>query len=126
MISVANKASYPTQSPGQYKVIVTNTSGCAESSAIFDLVVTSISPLIGPENKIHLYPNPAQNYVSIELDKIPEKPILLQLINANGTLFDSWNIYEQKKTINVELLAPGKYWLRVNEDKSWAIPFIKQ
>ena len=62
-------------------------------------------------NLISVYPNPAQNYVTVQIDpSIAQEKPLVKLFNSNGVLIQKVNDYQ---FIDVSNLSPGVYFLTV-------------
>ncbi len=74
--------------------------------------------------QLKLYPNPAQNFIQVELDE----SILgtnYQLIDASGKIVISGIINSINFTIDISKLAPGNYSVISAEGKFGAIQFVK-
>ncbi|MCC6180968.1 MAG: T9SS type A sorting domain-containing protein [Bacteroidia bacterium] len=78
---------------------------------------------------LFLYPNPAKDFITIELPKniIPKN---IEIINSNGNpvfTHSKSGLQEQQKTIFIGDIAKGIYIIRViSEDRVYRIKFIKE
>jgi len=63
-------------------------------------------------NFINIYPNPAQDFISIEIDNFSE-PFYLELYAINGQLLRTATLSHNKSMINVSALAEGIYYMAI-------------
>ncbi len=105
---------------GQYFNIVTENGCSSDTSNIVDIMITGTKPL--DENSISLFPNPANDHVTLLLGSYKGKALNLTLLTSNGV-----NIYERKYAageigneinMNTEGLNPGVYFLKIEADNS--------
>ena len=61
------------------------------------------------EYSFHLYPNPTEQYVTIESSK--EDEMRVHIYDCNGKVIQVSNIFLQKVTMNIELLSAGAYFM---------------
>lgn len=67
-------------------------------------------------NLLKVYPNPATNFVTVELDG--SKTAMVQLTNINGQVVRSINADNQQKVqVSLSGLTPGNYILTVNNNQ---------
>ena len=84
--------------------------------------------IIALENAILAYPNPAKDYVSIDLRKIKSATVLITLYSESGAqLFsDTFNTEAGNATLQIAHLTKGIYFIRIkNEDIDKALKLIK-
>jgi len=62
---------------------------------------------------LEIYPNPANNYLTIELQQKSE----IEILNPHGQIIMTTNNKDNKATINLENLSNGVYFLRVKTNK---------
>jgi len=75
-------------------------------------------------NKIRIYPNPAEDYLNIEMEEIPN---LVEVINMTGKIILTEKMNSEKFGLDVSHLSKGIYFIRfVFEDGSMgATKFVK-
>lgn len=66
-------------------------------------------------NLVRLSPNPASNFISIELSEQNSYPIQGFLTNVNGQVVKLFNLAEAKSTLSVDDIPSGIYILRVDQ-----------
>lgn len=64
-------------------------------------------------NTFKLYPNPANNYVQIQLSERPANEIQVTLADACGRKLSSFQITEANMQIPLDALKPGVYFLKI-------------
>jgi hypothetical protein len=79
-------------------------------------------PLLGvssivenPDFNVNVYPNPALNYVKVELDD-QNLPAVLLVYDINGKLVKNLNLNENITEINIEGLNKGTYIIRLQHN----------
>ena len=75
--------------------------------------------------KITLYPNPAVNYITINLTSIQNNE-KLQIYNTLGLLVKEIDVSALIQQINIEDLTTGIYIVRLNNSQSLSAEFIKK
>jgi hypothetical protein len=108
VITGATNAIYMAMDTGAYQVIVTDTNGCSDTSAVYNYTV-GIGSIPGVEN-ISVYPNPASSVLNISapynVDIVIysiEGRVVLQQANAQH--------------MDVSRLAAGVYQIRLNDEQ---------
>ncbi|MEM6345549.1 MAG: LamG-like jellyroll fold domain-containing protein [Bacteroidota bacterium] len=103
---------------GSYTVTLTATNECGSVDTTFDVNITAASL----EDKITdislvLYPNPANDQITIEINGLENRAINLQLVDLRGSVLRSSKIEKGQQshteTIDLHELAAGVYILRV-------------
>ncbi|GAB4314700.1 MAG: hypothetical protein Kow00127_05940 [Bacteroidales bacterium] len=75
------------------------------------------------------YPNPASELVSIDLNfdaGYTIEPVLLDITGKNCNHQISWQLSGDRLKLDVSLLPPGIYWIKLNNRNSQAIKFIRR
>ena len=110
-ISGATAQTYTPSTSGSYAVIITNGTTCKDTSACVAVTGTNIN-----ENtltsQVNLYPNPAQNTVS--LSNLPAEGNI-KLINMLGTVVSEMNINATSMSIDLSNYANGLYFLHISD-----------
>ena len=68
------------------------------------------------ERGIKVAPNPASDYIRIELEDNLQVNRVLQIFNVNGQMIDRVILGSTINTINTQNLVDGMYYLRINMD----------
>jgi hypothetical protein len=109
-ISGATSQTYTPTTSGDYTVILTNAIGCKDTAEYFTVIGTSIlEQAFGAS--IQLYPNPAQDFVTI--DHLPNTG-KISVVNLLGNVVLDMPISNSKMTIDTKELAKGIYFLHIS------------
>ncbi len=129
----ANAQSYSATASGTYYVKVTDSTGCSASSTLIEH--TYIKPE-GIEKAslfsvFNLYPNPAQDMITVELGLNAPSNISITMVNARGQLVLQTDLGIQNKTtfksFRVDQLAAGLYSVVVKaNDQVLRSNFLKE
>ena len=115
---------------GNYKVNVTNASGCNKSSAPYTIVNEC---KVETENltAIYLYPNPTSDKINIDFSKVSN--YVIQITDISGKIVHSSKINNQNNSIiDVSNLPANVYIVSIQNEqmeykaKVVKIPFLKQ
>lgn len=108
VIEDATNREYSVESGGDYRVIVTDSNGCSDTSAVFEFVLSVQERSIA--DQIQIFPNPAKDFVHV---KSPAA-LNLTICNLEGkallTVADTTRI-------DVSELPTGMYFLRIYDIK---------
>jgi hypothetical protein len=114
--------SYTPTAEGDYYVAVNDSAVCDYySSALYNFIFTNLSKSIRKNETIRVYPNPANNQITIY--NIPSTKLTLTIQNTLGEIVFTKNDFSASETIDVSGFASGVYFVRVNQT---SIKFIKQ
>jgi PKD repeat protein len=114
---------YPKDSLYSVKLTVTNKQGCQSFYTQQLGIHTGIVPIIFPSMKLMLYPNPAQDKLTIRCTgENCEERLHLSIISMDGKtlLQDDWK-GEELHSVNVSALCPGSYLVRINNGKEQSV-----
>lgn len=76
---------------------------------------------------ITVYPNPANDYMDISINRDNGKLYRTELYNAYGKLLKAETINGERKRMDIRELSSGIYFLRIYSDEGYAVKkFIKQ
>ena len=83
-----------------------------------NLILTGIEEIAEDVSSFKLYPQPASNYVMIDLDRAPTKEITVTIYDLSGKKVYSDQFQAKKTTrITTSSLTPGLYMLEVKVDQ---------
>ena len=77
---------------------------------------TSISDF-GMEDKIHIYPSPAQNFIAIETVLNEHSDIYVDIFDLTGKKIFQTNLNKEKTVVDISFLNSGLYFLTVYSKK---------
>lgn len=118
LIPNATSSVFKPINTGQYKVVVSNSSGCSDTSSVYNLVVTSASSNISEQNIVNVFPNPANDFIVVDLGFIPTKPVFIQLFDNGGRLLTNWTQSQRKKQYDLSQYSSGSYLIQINNGKT--------
>ena len=103
------------------RVTVTPSNNCGENESSFISVYVSPTYISANviDDKIKIYPNPAQNIVYVE---IPEdiQAAKIELFEFTGRILITFNsVHNNSVSINCEDLSSGIYFIRIHADDTW-------
>ncbi len=106
-VTVTSSLSCIVGSPASSAVTIMNVSPC-----------TGISNASEIEHAIMIYPNPAEDLLMVNFEKVNRMPVSMKLLNAAGqVVFEtSQPIVSNNTGINVHNLSPGSYVLQIEFD----------
>ncbi|MDC0231055.1 T9SS type A sorting domain-containing protein, partial [Aureispira] len=120
----ANMAYYQPPNNGTFAVEI-NIQGCIDTSICLNINTIAYQNLKGG-NQVIIYPNPTDNFVTIEFD-IDPGAFELQIIDAAGRLLGS-TMYNNQKSVQVPMPYPsGVYLLSIQtKNDRLVFPVIKE
>lgn len=118
----ANTTSFLPVQNGDY-VAVVHRGNCTETSNSVNVILGGVAE--NELGQINLYPNPAQGKLFIKTEN--NKPgTSVAIYNTQGILLSQTNVTGLNTEVNIENLAAGYYFVKVNTTKgSSVIPFVK-
>lgn len=113
-ISGATNNNYDVTQKGTYKLRITDANGCSAISNSITISNVGIrSGII--DYPFAVYPNPADNIITIEGISVDETEVSFMIINALGEIVKVGNITKQKTEIEISDLAKGVYLVRIGD-----------
>lgn len=109
----------PLQTSTIFTLFYEEPGGCQNSDTVTVFVdeTSGINKLL--DSQITLYPNPAKDFVTIEL---PEGQWQLNLMDAAGkSLHSVGNITDSRFDLELKGLAPGAYFVQVSSDEGFVV-----
>jgi hypothetical protein len=84
---------------------------------------TGLNEII-PENKFSIYPNPANEYLTIRNNGNLNEKSQIQIFNTLGLLCKESSLSSLLQ-LDISKLTKGLYFVRLNDDPQYTIKFIK-
>lgn len=101
---------------GDYAVIVTE-NGCTDTSVCINVSTVGLDE-VANDFGINIYPNPANDKVTITLNDFPSNGYSLVIYDAVGNMVINQNIVSQTTTIETSQLISGVYFVKISDDKN--------
>ncbi len=113
-----------------YTLSVTNNVGCSSSGTVTQVVSNCSSVGINEfdnDNTISIYPNPANQFMTISLMTESADTKIFHIINALGEVIVTEKATSSNTTLNIDNLKSGIYFVKMKSKNGSAIKkFIKQ
>lgn len=109
-ISGATSQTYSPSQNGNYAVII-NYNSCSDTSACTNFVINTIEA-VTLENKLELFPNPANDFITLQLNDV-FSDAQLTISDINGRTVYSSAITTKQTVINTNLLVSGVYYIQL-------------
>jgi hypothetical protein len=84
----------------------------------FDTLISSVFEQIAENTLIQLYPNPASDIITLNIDNTNNADMTLNIYNAIGSLVKSEMLKQNQQHINIGDLSKGIYMLEI-KSKEW-------
>ena len=124
LINTANQQEITINQTGNYAVII-NVSGCIDTSACVYVNFVGLTDNYDVLNNVKVYPNPAQNYLNIQLNQTT--PFAIQIIDISGKILYQSNLTSEQTTVNISNYKKGLYFIKITTNKQTLIKqFVKQ
>jgi len=118
----ATSQTYTPLQNGNYTVLVTDISGCSATSLPFNVTWMGVNE-IEQDNFIALYPNPANDKITIETAKFSQ----IQISNIHSQLIKTLVTNGQKTKIDISSFPCGVYVVEVKSENSTVYKkFVKE
>jgi hypothetical protein len=117
----ATERSFTPEEYGWYRVVITNEHGCEQLSEPFPYYhLLSVQDPELPTPVVHLYPNPARDFLHLDAAFGRASPVTISLHDMLGRELRRVRIDERQSRINEQIdlhgLRPGMYMLRLQAD----------
>jgi hypothetical protein len=120
-----------TPTVSTYQQILVNQSGTCTKTFYYNQVVVDCGPVgineIDANNTLSIYPNPANDFITISLVAESAEATTIYIINALGEIVLTEQATSSNTTLNTSNLTNGIYFVKIESKNSSAIKkFIKQ
>jgi hypothetical protein len=111
-------STYTATEPGTYSVTVTGNNGCVTVRSVYLTTGLFVSELAEKTMQVDIYPNPANNYITVEASFDYPGKYILEIFNGQNSLFIMREIYDTKykEEFFIGDLPPGLYYIRIRND----------
>jgi len=100
---------------GHYYLIAENNNACLLKSFSQHLIVSKIDDIMN-ESDVNFYPNPASDFISININILDKPNCELRIYNNNGGLVKAERIEQNQQKINIKDLRNGMYLLVIKSN----------
>jgi hypothetical protein len=115
LIAGATSINYTATIGGNYKCRVTKTAtGCFKNSNVISVSVPCKEGELISENTIHIYPNPANDKITISFDREILSKTQLTIVEVTGKIVKEFYILSNQTDINISEFAAGVYFIQGN------------
>ena len=119
-VSGATTASFSPQTTGSYAVAITQ-NGCTDTSDCHTIDIGSWIREFGFSSPIQIFPNPASDEVFIDLGQV-YTDVQIEIFDLTGKkMIQMENRKTNRLSININHLAAGTYFVKVNSGKKKAV-----
>lgn len=125
VLAGATNAQHKPIDPGNYRVRITNTPGCADTSDVFTLLVTSASSGLASNEIIRIFPNPGSSNLSIDLGRVPQNEVFITLLTTDGRVVANWNMQQRRRLFPIDNIQRGVYLLKIEDSKGKKVSYRK-
>lgn len=102
---------YEVAENGSYQVIVSNKSGCIDTSDIYEVTNVKISEIDQWHSSIKVYPNPSKDKIYVRA----KVPIKVEITAIDGrALMKTQNMHENNHEIDITFLPSGVYFVAIS------------
>ncbi|MBV5313161.1 MAG: T9SS type A sorting domain-containing protein [Prolixibacteraceae bacterium] len=112
-----NKQTLLISTSGNYKVSVTNTSGCAKESSVINVLKTDVPVIQADDFTCKVFPNPNKGIFTIEIESSQTKVFDLELLTSEGKSIIKQTVEhlsgKQSLPFGKTSLADGIYYLQI-------------
>jgi hypothetical protein len=126
----ADARTYQPDRPGRYKVLVMNQEGCSAFSPEVVVESAGVAEAREPAGSLSIYPHPARDRITIDLQITRTSSIAITLTSIDGTIVRSITSRAAptlKQDVLLNGLAAGIYMLTVEtENGRWVRKVIKE
>jgi len=84
----------------------------------FDNLITSVQEQPAKKTLFNLYPNPASDIVTLNIDNTINADFTLNIYNVTGELVSSETLRQNQQQINISDLSNGIYMVEI-KSKEW-------
>lgn len=108
---------------GNYAVLVSNTTGCSDTSACTAITIVGLDETEG-RPMLSVFPNPGTNELRIE--GLADVPADIEILDTQGKTIGLKKSYENGEPMDISELQQGIYLLRVStQDGVYLLRFVK-
>ena len=115
VIPGATSDSYAAKVNGSYAVVVTNASGCSDTSACVIINTVGLDNVLA-ENSVTLYPNPTTGNLFVQMNAI--ETINAIVYDAQGKLIATINNLKNGSIIDLTSVETGIYMIHLNAENA--------
>lgn len=110
---------------GKYYFVITTHNGCMQKS--YFNAPTGVTNVTGSMGDMKIFPNPADQFVNVEINNTPGGKYKVEVVNLLGQSLNAQDLVNNKATVSVADLASGVYFINCYRDgvKFASAKFVK-
>ncbi len=110
---------------GKYYFVITTHNGCMQKT--YYNAPTGVTNVTGSMGVMKVFPNPADQFVNVEINNTPGGKYKVEVVNLLGQTLNAQDLVNNKTTIGVSDLASGVYFINCYRDgvKFASAKFVK-
>ncbi|WP_161499282.1 T9SS type A sorting domain-containing protein [Flavipsychrobacter stenotrophus] len=110
---------------GKYYFVITTHNGCMQKT--YYNAPTGVTNVTGSMGVMKVFPNPADQFVNVEINNTPGGKYKVEVVNLLGQTLNAQDLVNNKTTIGVADLASGVYFINCYHDgvKFASAKFVK-
>lgn len=124
IIPGANDSQYFPGPIGEYSCYIEDANGCHDYSNIILTAQVGLTDLIGVDG-LNIYPNPSDEFVTIEMNTLSEMDMTIQIINLNGQTIVNDELIDQNGQVlrqyEMSQIPSGVYLISIQTEYSSVI-----
>jgi len=112
----SNDSTYSANAPGWYWVRVSNEYGCEDVDSVYLHLTTTVRDFSGQPVLLKVYPNPADNMFTLEMEFTSNENVTIELMDAGSRCIESRYLKGSSRfttRFDVTKLPAGIYFLRI-------------
>ncbi|MCY1375401.1 hypothetical protein D9M69_628130 [compost metagenome] len=84
---------------------------------LYSTVLTSGNPCLAPV-QANVYPNPAEESITVDLGTVPPGRVTIELIDLSGKVVRTFQTMKQVSILDLQHIAAGSYFLSIQNGQS--------
>ncbi len=107
---------YTVTSYGQYSVTVTAANGCKTSKSVNVVFETGVEDNVQNPFNLQVYPNPARDFLNLEMDMTETESVVIEFYNSEGKLLFNDKAekgWTYRQSFDMSAYIQGIYFLRI-------------
>jgi hypothetical protein len=112
-----NDSSYSITGYSEFLTETTANMGSGSGTSCYD--ICSMIGIVEPNTQsFHIFPNPANENLTIQIDKNQQGPILIELMDVSGKLVKNIISANPETILNLKNVQSGIYFLRIKSESA--------
>lgn len=118
IVSDEENPSHTYSENGTYEVVLTVSNACGETQSTSTITINVNAVTEQDFNNIKIFPNPANTYLSINIDNTSADEIDIRIVDMQGRIVANEQMNNESHTINTTNLLNGTYMIRLSSNEA--------